>query len=153
MAGFVPTKPVVPGTATRIMTGAPLPRGADAVVMVEQTEDRRRKRRDPEAAALRRARTSCAAGPPWLAATNLLEAGSVLRPIEIGLLAEVGKADAWSSVPRPTRGDVLPTGNEIGCSATACRGRPDSQQQWAHAGGAGSQAGGSSDVPLWDRSR
>src|SRR5436309_2537938 len=37
-AGAVPTKTVEPGTATRIMTGAPLPRGADAVVMVEQTK-------------------------------------------------------------------------------------------------------------------
>src|SRR5690349_20427757 len=37
-AGAVPSKTVESGTATRIMTGAPLPRGADAVVMVEQTE-------------------------------------------------------------------------------------------------------------------
>ena len=36
-AGAVPTKAVERGTATRIMTGAPLPQGADAVVMVEQT--------------------------------------------------------------------------------------------------------------------
>jgi molybdenum cofactor synthesis domain-containing protein len=36
-AGSVPTQPVVEGTATRIMTGAPLPEGADAVVMVERT--------------------------------------------------------------------------------------------------------------------
>src|SRR5262245_60375885 len=34
VAGAVPTRPVTPGTATRIMTGAPLPAGADAVVMV-----------------------------------------------------------------------------------------------------------------------
>ncbi|HRX77895.1 MAG TPA: hypothetical protein P5307_02475, partial [Pirellulaceae bacterium] len=37
-AGDVPTKPVTAGTATRIMTGAPIPDGADAVVMVERTE-------------------------------------------------------------------------------------------------------------------
>src|SRR4029450_9930778 len=36
-AGTVPTRTVERGTATRIMTGAPLPAGADAVVMVEQT--------------------------------------------------------------------------------------------------------------------
>src|SRR4051812_27070585 len=36
-AGEVPRKNVEPGLATRIMTGAPLPAGADAVVMVEQT--------------------------------------------------------------------------------------------------------------------
>ncbi len=41
-AGSVPTVPVEPGTATRIMTGAPMPEGADAVVPVEDTvsEDR-----------------------------------------------------------------------------------------------------------------
>src|SRR5215813_9966670 len=37
-AGGVPHRPVTPGTAIRIMTGAPLPDGADAVVAVEQTE-------------------------------------------------------------------------------------------------------------------
>src|SRR4051812_6766389 len=36
-AGLVPTKPVVAGHCTRIMTGAPIPTGADAVVMVECT--------------------------------------------------------------------------------------------------------------------
>src|SRR5687768_10553539 len=37
VAGAVPTRTVVPGAATRIMTGAPIPQGADAVVMLEET--------------------------------------------------------------------------------------------------------------------
>src|SRR5262245_59266354 len=37
-AGAVPARKIEPGTATRIMTGAPLPAGADAVVMLEQTQ-------------------------------------------------------------------------------------------------------------------
>lgn len=37
-AGAVPTKAVTPGTATKILTGAPIPPGADAVVMYEKTE-------------------------------------------------------------------------------------------------------------------
>jgi len=37
-AGKMPTKEVKPGKAIKIMTGAPVPRGADAVIMVEQTE-------------------------------------------------------------------------------------------------------------------
>ena len=37
-AGSVPRRPVTPGTATRLMTGAPLPEGADAVVAFEETE-------------------------------------------------------------------------------------------------------------------
>ncbi|MCU0880675.1 MAG: hypothetical protein MUF06_23140, partial [Pirellulaceae bacterium] len=36
-AGQVPTRTIEPGAATRIMTGAPIPAGADSVVMVEQT--------------------------------------------------------------------------------------------------------------------
>src|SRR5687768_15294848 len=37
VAGDVPSRPVRPGQATRIMTGAPIPDGADAVAMVERT--------------------------------------------------------------------------------------------------------------------
>ncbi|MCD8004316.1 MAG: molybdopterin molybdotransferase MoeA, partial [Oscillospiraceae bacterium] len=37
-AGAVPTQACTPGTATRIMTGAPIPQGADAVIMYERTE-------------------------------------------------------------------------------------------------------------------
>ena len=37
-AGSVPTKTVTPGTSVKIMTGAPMPAGADAVVPVEDTE-------------------------------------------------------------------------------------------------------------------
>src|SRR3954447_21534681 len=37
-AGRTPTKPLGPGQVTRIMTGAPLPENADAVVMVERTQ-------------------------------------------------------------------------------------------------------------------
>ena len=37
-AGTVPRHPITPGTATRIMTGAPLPEGADAVVPIEKSE-------------------------------------------------------------------------------------------------------------------
>ncbi|MGB7877920.1 MAG: hypothetical protein WBL31_04095, partial [Ilumatobacteraceae bacterium] len=37
-AGAAPTRPVGPGEAIRIMTGAPVPEGADAIVMVEDTE-------------------------------------------------------------------------------------------------------------------
>ncbi len=40
--GQVPTKSLEPGTAIEIATGAPMPQGADAVVMVEETEKRRR---------------------------------------------------------------------------------------------------------------
>lgn len=109
-AGAVPTQTVERGTATRIMTGAPLPLGADAVVMVEQTEttgDRVRILQSPAKSGqniMRRA-TSLARGQ------TVLEPGKLLRPVEIGLLAELGRGSL--SVVRPPRVGVLVTGNEL----------------------------------------
>jgi molybdopterin molybdotransferase len=109
-AGATPTKVVERGAATRIMTGAPLPPGADAVVMVEKTQtvsDRVRILQSNvrpgqnimrKAAAMQRGQT-------------VLQPGSLLRPIEIGLLAEVGRR-ALSVISRP-RLAVLVTGNEL----------------------------------------
>jgi molybdopterin molybdotransferase len=109
-AGAVPTRTVVRGTATRIMTGAPLPAGADAVVMVEQTAlagDRVRILQSPVRLGqniVRRA-ASLARGQV------VLQPGKVLRPIEIGLLAEVGRGYVQGiQAPLVT---VIPTGNEL----------------------------------------
>ena len=109
-AGTVPSLEVSPGNATRIMTGAPLPDGADAVVMVEYSE-----LRDEEHVLLveqakagqnimRRA-ASLAKG------ATLLQPGVRLRPIEIGVLAEVGRGKVLA-VPRPSVA-CLATGNEL----------------------------------------
>jgi molybdopterin molybdotransferase len=109
-AGQVPTRPVQPGQATRIMTGAQVPQGADAVVMVERTTqlDEGRVRIDvamkPEANLLRR-------GREMRRGETILRAGARLRPQEFGLLAMVGRTTATMQ-PRPDVG-VLPTGDEI----------------------------------------
>ena len=114
-AGAVPTKTIQPGTATRIMTGAPIPRGADAVVMVEHTElipsgpaatDRVRILRPsaaaqnimPQATCLRRNQV-------------VLVPGTEIRPIEIGLLSEVG-CTRVQVISVPTAA-VLATGDEL----------------------------------------
>lgn len=116
VAGKVPTQRVVPGTATRIMTGAPLPEGADAVVMVERTELHPgggtglgqvsvvQERVKPGQNIMRRA-ASLKRGQAVLAA------GHLLRPIEVGLLAEVGCATV-KVIPCPTLA-VLSTGDEL----------------------------------------
>lgn len=112
VAGSLPTQPVRPGTATRLMTGAPVPDGADTIVMVERTEmlgDAGPVRiDDPKLVAgqniMRRA-SSIRHGE------TVLERGRRLRPIEIGLLAEVGHVDVLA-VRRP-RVAVLSTGNEL----------------------------------------
>jgi molybdopterin molybdotransferase len=109
-AGEVPTKTIEQGTATRIMTGAPIPVGADAVVMVEQTAPAGERIRilqspvKPGQNIMRRA-ASLARGQ------MVLQPGKVMRAIEIGLLAEVG-CQRVPVFPRP-RLMVIATGNEL----------------------------------------
>lgn len=109
-AGRLPQKEVGPGQATRIMTGAPIPRGADAVIPVEKTRllEADRVQIDaeakPELNILRRAR-EMARGQV------VLPAGTLLRPHCIGLMATVGRSSA-KLFPRPVVA-VLPTGDEI----------------------------------------
>ncbi len=116
VAGAVPSQRVEQGMATRIMTGAPLPAGADAVVMVEQTElladpngslgrvHIRSPKVTPGQNIMRRGRS-------LRRGDVVLRSGSRLRPIEIGLLSEVGRTEV-QAVPRPAVA-VLPTGDEL----------------------------------------
>lgn len=114
-AGQVPTRVVEPGTATRIMTGAPIPKGADAVVMVEKTttvssgsEARVRILEAPVKSGqnIVRRGASMRRGDEVLAA----DLHRRLRPVEIGLLAEVGRTTV--QVLQPTAA-ILATGNEL----------------------------------------
>lgn len=109
-AGAVPTRVVERGTATRIMTGAPVPRGADAVVMVEQTElagERVRVLQSRVTSGQNIMRRAASIGR----GQTVLETEKLLRPMEIGLLAEVGRAMV-SAIPAP-RVAILATGNEL----------------------------------------
>jgi molybdopterin molybdotransferase len=110
-AGTVPRRPLTPGTVTRLMTGAPLPEGADAVVALEETEliDERTVRLlqvDPPPG-----QHMLAIGAALREGELVFRRGTLLRPIEIGILAEIGQAMV-TVVPRP-RVAVLPTGNEL----------------------------------------
>jgi molybdopterin molybdotransferase len=110
-AGSVPRRPVTPGTATRLMTGAPLPEGADAIIPVEKTEragDRsvRLAKVDPEPG-----QHVLPMGASLKAGAVAIQRGVELRSIEIGLLAEIGQG-VVNVLPRP-RVAVLPTGNEL----------------------------------------
>lgn len=108
-AGRVADRPVGPGTAHRIMTGAPVPAGADAVVPVEGTEpagDHVEVRRAVrEGANVRRAGEDLAAG------AGVIARGDVLRPADIGLLAVAGCATVQVH-PRP-RIAIITTGDEL----------------------------------------
>lgn len=100
---------VGPGQAARIMTGAPMPAGADAVVMVERTEDLGSRVRIDVAVdvgtAVRPAGDDLQVGDP------VVEVGAVLTPAHLGLLATVGRAVV--RVVRRPRVGVISTGDEL----------------------------------------
>jgi molybdopterin molybdotransferase len=109
-AGKTPTREVSASHCTRIMTGAPLPSGADAVVLVERTEmlsDHRvriRTTAKPGQNVLQRA-ASMQRGQA------VLRRGQTIRAIEMGVLAEVGRTHVH--VVRPARVAILVTGDEL----------------------------------------
>jgi molybdopterin molybdotransferase len=98
-----------PGLAMRIMTGAPIPAGADAVIPLEDTDRGlarvaiNRPARTGEC--VRRAGEDLAAGAPALAA------GAALGPQQLALLAAIGR-DRVTVRPRP-RVIILSTGSEL----------------------------------------
>ena len=111
--GVSPAIEVAPGTATAIATGGVLPRGADAVVMIEHTE--LQEAGDGPVILLRRvaAAGQCIgfAGSDIARGEALLRGGAVLSSREIGMLAAAG-LDRVAVVRRP-RVAVLSTGDEL----------------------------------------
>ncbi len=109
-AGAVPTRTVDPGWATRIMTGAPVPPGADAIVMVEQTELAGEHVRIVGRSA-KTGQNIVRRGASLTRGQTVLQTGKLIRPIELGLLAEVGRTTV-SAIATP-KVAVLVTGNEL----------------------------------------
>ncbi len=97
------------GTVARIFTGAPLPPGADAVVMQENCvrdgDELRILQRVAAGENVRRAGSDVQRG------ARLFEAGHRLRAPDVGMLAGVGMA--WVEVRAPLRVALLTTGNEL----------------------------------------
>ena len=99
------------GQAARIFTGAPVPPGADSVIMQEQVETRRGgaeiavAREVPLGDHIRRAGEDLALGDP------VLSAGDVVRPAVAGLLASLGRTVV--SVVRRPRVAILSSGDEL----------------------------------------
>jgi molybdopterin molybdotransferase len=108
-AGSVPTRVVAPGTAIKIMTGAPMPAGADAVVPVEDTEpgDGTVRILSPVAVG-----TSVRpAGDDVSAGTVVLEVGERLTPARLGVCSSLGYGRPL--VRRRPRVAIMSTGDEI----------------------------------------
>ena len=110
-AGKTPQHVVGKLQAARIMTGAPLPQGADCVVAVEQTEVAGPERVRITQSAVRAGQHVMDRGLEMRAGQVVLEAGRRLRPQELGLLAAVGRTEV-RLYPRP-RVAILPTGDEL----------------------------------------
>jgi len=108
-AGSVATRPVAAGQATRIMTGAPVPDGADSVVRVEDTEP------GEDQVGIRVAVEPGAnvrhPGEDIRSGDLVFAPGRVLRPADIGVLASVGVSVA--RVVRRPRVAVIATGDEL----------------------------------------
>ncbi len=108
-AGYVARRRVTKGNAIRIMTGAPVPCGADAIVRVEYTEfigDRVRiSRVDGQGSHIRGIGEDIQKGRP------ILKKGKLLTSADIGLLASVGKSRV-RVYRRPTVA-IISTGDEL----------------------------------------
>ena len=115
-AGYPPEVTVESGQAVRIMTGAAMPDGADAVVRFEETDeighgasrDRRTVQIRIEAKPGENVRE---AGEDVRAGTTVLKAGTVLRPAEIGVLASINQSRVRAH--RRPRVGILSTGDEV----------------------------------------
>jgi molybdopterin molybdotransferase len=110
VAAGSPARPRVrPGTCVRVLTGANIPPGADAVVMVEETEEAGGlvtfQKKAPAGSNIRRRGEEAKRG------AVLLRKGMVLSPVQIGLCAAVGKAEI-TVYARPDVA-VLCTGEEL----------------------------------------
>ncbi len=119
-AGYPPRGTVIPGTAIRIMTGAPLPPGADTVVRFEETDEQHQSRGWPTAQLGQPVRFF-RSQPPWInvreagedirAGSIVLTPGTLLRPVELGILASLGYAAVL--VHRPPTVAIIATGDEV----------------------------------------
>jgi molybdopterin molybdotransferase len=113
-AGSIPKHKVKPGTAIRIMTGAPIPRGADSVVRFEDTDEPLRKETFAEIGILCEVEVGSdirRAGEDIAQGSIVLRQGTVIRPSEIGVLASLGRS-LVKVIRRPVVA-ILATGDEL----------------------------------------
>lgn len=108
-AGALPSQPLVEGTTLQVMTGSPLPAGADAVIRIEDVTVQgewvlicRPARAQDH---IRRA------GEDFRAGEEVLSPGRLLRPADIGILASMGMTTV--AVARRARVGIINTGNEL----------------------------------------
>jgi molybdopterin molybdotransferase len=108
-AGYISTKKLEKGKAIRIMTGAPVPTGADAVIPVEETK------KENGSVSIFRAVTSDEnirkSGEDVKKGDRVISQGDMIRPAEVGMLASLGRS--FVSVYQKPLVAILCTGDEL----------------------------------------
>ncbi|HZW74382.1 MAG TPA: molybdopterin-binding protein, partial [Caldimonas sp.] len=102
---------VTAGDAVRIMTGAPLPRGSDAVLPAEWIDGAPGSSRVVALAAVSPGKNVGRRGEDIARGTTVLERGRTLRPQDLGALSSIGVSEV--SVVRRPRVRLVVTGNEL----------------------------------------
>ena len=113
-AGSIPGSEVERGTAIRIMTGAPIPKGADCVARFEDTDESERQGTPVEIGILTEVEPGLEirrAGEDIAAGALVLSRGTVIRPAEVGVLASLGRSKVMV-IRRPVVA-ILATGDEV----------------------------------------
>ncbi|HEX6963876.1 MAG TPA: gephyrin-like molybdotransferase Glp [Lacipirellula sp.] len=110
-AGNLPREIVRPGTTIRVMTGAPLPEGADAVVKWEDCEVRDDGLIRNQARQVKTGSCVLRRGTAFRQGQVVLPAGKRIGPLDVALLAEIGQGEV--AAHRRPRVGVLPTGDEL----------------------------------------
>lgn len=110
-AGTVPQKRVERGQASQIMTGAPVPDGADTVIMVEDTLPHTDTQKVQVLDVTETGRNIARLGEDVRINQVVLQANTVIRPLEVGILAAVGHV--YIEVYRQPVVGIVATGSEV----------------------------------------
>ena len=111
-AGYVPTKKVIPGAVSKIMTGAPIPEGADSVVMVEKTEESiKGEKKVKILTKVKKGKNIIKQGEDVKKGEVVLKKGTILGPADISVCATVGKKRV--RVFNQMKVAILATGTEL----------------------------------------
>ncbi|MBA4423691.1 MAG: molybdopterin molybdenumtransferase MoeA [Syntrophus sp. (in: bacteria)] len=89
-AGAVPMKRIEPGQAARIMTGAPIPEGADSVIRMEDT--RKDEARVSLLVEVKKGKDIRHEGEDVRQGEKVISQGEIIRPAEVGMLASLGRS-------------------------------------------------------------
>ncbi|MDA8126496.1 MAG: molybdopterin molybdotransferase MoeA [Deltaproteobacteria bacterium] len=108
-AGTIPTKIVGPGQAARIMTGAPLPAGADAILRMEDTKKEGQK--VAIFVPVTKGQDIRYQGEDVRQGEQVIAKGDVIRPAEVGMLASLGRSFVF--VHQKPVVAVVSTGDEL----------------------------------------